>query len=296
VTRRLVARSAAITFGSLAALTIAIAPASAAPTGLIEPSSPPVIARVAGPGNASAVSVVVGGFTAGRLAYIEQCDGVAPTASQWSPTSHCDLGSSPAAAIVSADGIASFPASERNRAFHPFVGESPQSIFNCTGAGVTAPHNDLPSYDDCKLRVSTNNSSVTSDQVFIALEFVRGASTSPTSPPAGAAATGHGGTTTTSTPAKGARATHAKPKTELNARSAEGSAVARLRAGTAACGAGCDGNASAVSSSAPGLLALGHDDVLTGYLVVACGLGLAAAAVWSRRRARRVDDRKTTGG
>jgi len=46
---------------------------------------------------------------------------------------------------VSADGVASFPVSDPNRAFHPFVGESPQSIFNCTGAGVTAPHNDLPS-------------------------------------------------------------------------------------------------------------------------------------------------------
>ena len=64
------------------------------------------------------------------------------------------------------------------------VGESPQSLFNCTGAGVSAPSNHLPSYDNCQVRVSTSNTTVTPDQFFIALEFTRVAST----PPARAAA------------------------------------------------------------------------------------------------------------
>jgi len=299
VTRRL-RRNAAITAGLLAGLVIAIAPACAATPGLIEPPSPPVIAHVSGPGNAAAVSVVVSGFPPG-LAYIEECDGVAPTAPQWSPTSHCDLGSSPAAAIVGANGVASFPATDRNRAFHPFVGESPQSIFNCTGAGVTAPRNDLPAYENCKIRVSTNNSTVTSDQFFVPLEFVRGSSTPSTTLP-GAATTGRGDAKKPGG-APGGSGAHAKANAESNAgtnakskeRPAHDSAVARLRIRSADCGAGCAGTG-AVSSSAPGLLALGHDDVLTGYLIALCGVILACAAVWLRRRAGRVDVRNKAVG
>jgi hypothetical protein len=261
-----------------------------------------VIAHIAGPGNAAAVSVVVSGFPPGKLAYIEECDGVAPSAPQWSPTSHCDLGSSPAAAIVSPDGVASFPASDRNRAFHPFVGESPQSIFNCTGAGVTAPRNDLPGYDNCKIRVSTNNSAVTSDQFFVPLEFVRGTSTPSTTPPRGAAATGRAGASKSGS-ARSGSGTHPKANAKSNAttnttskeRAADDGTVARLRGRSADCGAGCTGT-SAVSSNAPGLLALGHDDVLSGYLVVLCGIGLACVAVWHRRRASRVDVRHKAVG
>src|SRR5215471_8492157 len=100
-----------------------------------------------GPG---AFAVVATGFTPMANIFVEQCDGVAPTTPQWSPTINCDLGSAPPPASADANGIATFDGS---RIFQPFVGESPQGLFNCLATGQRPPSDHLRSYTNCQLRV-----------------------------------------------------------------------------------------------------------------------------------------------
>ena len=49
------------------------------------------------------------GFTPGTLIYAEQCDGTDPTGVGWSPTSNCDLGSSPSPSIADGNGKVTSP-------------------------------------------------------------------------------------------------------------------------------------------------------------------------------------------
>ncbi len=121
------------------------------------------------------VDVSVSGYTNGQQVYIEQCDGVSPSAPGWSPTTDCDNGTSPSAGIVgsgsNASGTYTFKASDINHAFTPFEGESPSGQFNCLYPGETAPADGLPSYTNCQIRVSSNNGAVTSDQAFLTIQL-----------------------------------------------------------------------------------------------------------------------------
>src|SRR5262249_35516297 len=109
------------------------------------------------------------GFTAGTQVFVEQCDGVSPTAPGWSPVIDCDLGSSPAPALVNSQGNVTFPSTDRNHAFHPFKGVSPQGLFNCLASGQADPNNGLKSFTNCQVRVSSNNTVPTGDQAFLTL-------------------------------------------------------------------------------------------------------------------------------
>ncbi len=128
-------------------------------TQITRPSASPFVV----PAGAQAFTVVATGFVPGSHVYVEQCDGVPPTAIGWDPTLDCDLGSAPPPATADETGTATFAG---KIAFEPFVGESPQAIFNCVAPGQRAPANNLKTFTNCKLRVSSNNASVTSDQVF----------------------------------------------------------------------------------------------------------------------------------
>src|SRR5262245_33790297 len=101
-----------------------------AETKITEPSDPHAL-TFDDDGKPETFTVTASGFSAGSLVYVEQCDGRAPTSENWRPTINCDAGTSPAPAIVDDDGVATFPSDDRNHAFHPFVGESPQQLFNC---------------------------------------------------------------------------------------------------------------------------------------------------------------------
>lgn len=148
----------------------------------------PVGATFAVPGDASGnplpFTVAATGFTPTALVYVEQCDGVDPTTKDWSPTVDCDLGSSPAPAIVDATGKATFLATDVNHAFTPFKGESEQSLFNCLSPTQPSPANGLADFRNCRMRVSTNNNAITADQSFVALtlpELGSGTTTTSTS-------------------------------------------------------------------------------------------------------------------
>ncbi len=116
-------------------------------------------------------TVTVAGFKPNVNVFVEQCDGKPSTDAKWKPTLDCDIQTSPAAAITDASGVATFAATDANHAFHPFVGPSPQDLFTCTGAGETAPQHGTPNFENCQVRVSSNNFAATDDQAFVTMDL-----------------------------------------------------------------------------------------------------------------------------
>ncbi|HEV7524791.1 MAG TPA: hypothetical protein VGP92_07490 [Acidimicrobiia bacterium] len=257
----------------LVVLLSVIGGARASASTIMEPAHAPVVVSVATSGPPAAVTVVASGFSSGALVYVEQCDGVAPTTPQWSPTADCDLGSSPAPVIADGRGIATFAASDKNHAFRPFVGESPQSIFNCLAPGRPAPANGLASSTKCSLRVSTNNAAATGDQAFLAVAFTT----------AKAAPSASDSTTTTTA---GRASTRSKPSA-----TAKGAAASAARAKAAARKAKTSAPSDAVAVlSAPhtaqhvGAFSLSDANLATGYVLVLGGLLMVALTIALLRR------------
>ena len=135
------------------------------------PSGDPVVVSASSSGAPEAVTVKVSGFEPNTNVFVEQCSGEPETADGWTPTRSCDAGTSPAAAIVDADGNATFDASDPNHTFTPVSGLSPQGLFNCVPEGVKAPDDEVETFSNCRIRVSTNNLRPTSDQVFLAIKL-----------------------------------------------------------------------------------------------------------------------------
>jgi hypothetical protein len=138
---------------------------------IVRPAGSPFVIPNDAAGRPQPFSVVAAGLRPGRLAYVEQCDGAPLNTPGWSPTVHCDLGTAPAPVIVARDGRATFDIADRNHAFHPFRGESPQSLFNCLAANDATPPNGLPTFTRCRIRVSSNNSTATDDQTFLEVKL-----------------------------------------------------------------------------------------------------------------------------
>jgi hypothetical protein len=177
---------------------------------------------------------------------------------RWSPTLNCDLGTSPAPVTADAQGTATF---DGQRSFRAFKGESPQSLFNCLAPGQPAPRNALPSFSDCRVRVSTNNSAATPDQAFlpIRLSFATSASGAP-APPAAA--------TATTKPVRRA----ATPVAPRHSRKTT-TTTADVRVSSNARAAGTErSRATSSSGSRPA-----SGGALTGYALVAIGLAVALA-------------------
>jgi hypothetical protein len=154
--------------GAAMALVIACAVTPACAAEIVQPGAS-YMAFAAGPATLAPFTIVAQGFSPGSRVYVEQCDGTSPSASQWSPTIDCDLGTSPAGASADSRGRVAFDARDRNHAFRPFRGTSPEGLFNCLGPHQASPHNGLLDSRRCSVRVSTTNAAATGDQVFFAL-------------------------------------------------------------------------------------------------------------------------------
>jgi hypothetical protein len=167
--------------GAIAGLLLALAGAGSAGavTAVLQPASPrPYIVPTDASGQPKPFTIVVKGFKPGTDVYVEQCDGKAVTAPHWNVTVDCDNGSSPASAVADAQGVARFDASDPNRDFVYVLGQSPSRLFNCLGPHTPKPNDDLPTYTTCQVRVSTNNSQVTDDQLFFPIAMAGTAATS----------------------------------------------------------------------------------------------------------------------
>ncbi len=129
------------------------------------------------PGSAGvpqAFTVSASGFAPNTNVYVEQCDGVSPSATGWSPTINCDNLTSPAPVISTAGGVATFDKDDLNHSFQAFRGVGPGELFNCLSLTDPEPSNGVESYRNCKVRVSTNNAGVTGDQVFLNIQLPDG--------------------------------------------------------------------------------------------------------------------------
>jgi len=240
----------------LAALVIAVcwAASAAGAATIVEPTARPFVVAADARGRPLPFTIVASGFQPGRQVFVEQCDGTPPSAPNWSPTLNCDLGSSPAPVVAGSDGRAGFDAHDHNHAFIPFVGESPEALFSCSSPST------------CTVRVSTNNSTATSDQVFFAIALPRAATTAPGlrgSTPA-APGTGSASARAATNPATG------------------GTAATDPASPTATSGAA----AATTPSTRPDALAFtGIAALLGGIALVCLGLGIA---LYARARGRQV--------
>jgi hypothetical protein len=233
-------------------------------------------------GRPQSFTVVASGFVPGASVSVEQCDGTSPTDSGWAPLGHCDNATAPAAVTVGADGIARFPAHDRNFGFTPFTGASPQSLFNCLAPGEPSPKNRLPDFTNCRIRVATSTTMVTADQAFASIRV--------TALRPGAPAIAPISETTTTTTAKSAVA--AKDRATPTTTRARGEAVKRAardsagaQAPTVVLQAGGTARVGAPKSTSTKLT-----DALTSpagivLILLVMGLGVAAGRRASRRRA-----------
>jgi hypothetical protein len=166
-------RALAVLGLGLAFLVFVAAPAFAATT-ITTPSSNPFTIPEDAQGNPVSFTISGGGFPANAPnVVVEQCDGTNPaTTPGWSPNTHCDLATSPSPTSADANGNYTFPANDPNFGFTPFPpGPSPSNLFNCLYPGQTPPANGKPSFTNCQIRVSSNDTAVTSDQVFLTLTY-----------------------------------------------------------------------------------------------------------------------------
>jgi hypothetical protein len=151
----------------LAGFALVAGPAGAA-TSITSPTGNPY--AVAGiSGTPQSFTITASGFPPSTSVFVEQCDGVSPSAQGWSPTADCDNLTSPAPVITTAGGVATFTKDDPNHGITPFKGAGPGGLFNCLAQNDAATNNGVPDYKNCSLRVSTNNATITGDQVFLNL-------------------------------------------------------------------------------------------------------------------------------
>jgi len=155
--------------------------AAGASTSLSEPHGNPYVVPLDAAHNPLPFTIVAKGFPEGTRVYVEQCDGLPDTDAKWDPTVDCDPGTSPAAVVVGADGVARFPADDSQHAFTPVVGKSPSGDFNCLAVGAPSPQNGLHDFHTCYVRVSSDNIQRTNDQVSFPYVVRTGASSSSSS-------------------------------------------------------------------------------------------------------------------
>jgi hypothetical protein len=134
------------------------------------------------PGDANGIpqsfTITANGFVGDPAVFVEQCDGTNPaTFPNWSPSTHCDIGTSPSPLPgQGASGTVSFPANDSNFGFIPVKGKTVSGGYACLSpgepfiAGVPA----ASQYRNCQVRVSTNNSLVTTDQQFFTMTLPDG--------------------------------------------------------------------------------------------------------------------------
>ena len=169
--RRIVALLMAVLCGGAAL--VLVSPSAYGAT-ITTPTGNPFAVPGDAAGNPQPFTVSATGYAPDSNVFIEQCDGTLPTTVGWDPTTNCDLGASPAPSLADASGNVTFPAADPNHGFHPFKGASPQGLFNCLAPTDASPGNGLPDFTNCQVRVSTNNSAGTSDQVFLTMTLPAG--------------------------------------------------------------------------------------------------------------------------
>jgi hypothetical protein len=152
----------------LAASALAVFATSAlAATRITVPADSPYHVTLDAQGKPVAFTVAGDGFSQFTSVFVEQCNGRPPDAPNWSPSVDCDLATGQAPAIADKAGKVRFDAADSTRALRPFVGPSPQGLFNCLPPDAKSPGNELPDFRNCQIRIASNPAQSTTDQVFL---------------------------------------------------------------------------------------------------------------------------------
>jgi hypothetical protein len=156
--------------GTIAAVIVLITGVSFALT-ITQPVGNPFTVPDDGAGNPVPFTIVATGFTQFQQVFVQECDGVPPTAPHYSATDHCDLASGNSPAVADAAGTATFAADDANHRLNVFKGESPQSLFNCLGPDdpPMTQVNSLPDFHDCQVRVSAGTPGDTAAQAYFSI-------------------------------------------------------------------------------------------------------------------------------
>ncbi len=179
MSRRLRVAASSLGLASIAA-TFAVPMGVASAAGrVVEPTSDPVKITYDAHGAPVPFTIKVSGFKPGDLVSVAQCSGKDPSDPTWGVTLDCDTATVPAQASADAQGVVTFPANDPNFGFKPVRGTSPQKFFNCLGPGDADPHNSVPSYTVCRVRIATSFLQRTADETFFAMDFGGAAASSP---------------------------------------------------------------------------------------------------------------------
>jgi hypothetical protein len=156
--------------------------ADAAAPHIVAPTQRPYHVALDANGKPIAFTVTAAGYPQFTQVFVEQCDGRQPSEPNWSPAVDCDDVSGQSPATADKHGVATFTATDPNVALQPFIGQSPQAIFNCIAPHSSAPNNGLPTFTNCQIRVATNPVKATEDQLFVPLVLGGSNSSSSLSP------------------------------------------------------------------------------------------------------------------
>ena len=120
------------------------------------------------------VDVVSTGWTDGQSVSITQCDGKDPSDNTWSVAADCDFGLSPGP-VTASGSTATFDGGDpltTGHSFQPFhLATEAQGKFNCLAPGEASPANGKPDWHICRIMVTSNNTTSTSDQTFRTILF-----------------------------------------------------------------------------------------------------------------------------
>jgi hypothetical protein len=163
---------------AVAVSVVLFAPSAGAAPAMTQPTESPYQVAVDAQGRPVPFTVEVSGFPFRTAVFVEQCDGQPTTAPNWSPTIDCDLASARAPVYADAHGVARFDASDSRRGLNAFSGPSPQGIFNCLPPNAQSPKNGLADFRNCQIRVSSNPTQITTEQVMLPIVLGAGGSSS----------------------------------------------------------------------------------------------------------------------
>jgi hypothetical protein len=173
-------------FVALGALIFAgAASADPPPPAISSPNLTAPVLQIAGDtsGRPLPTQLVGDNFPATTQIFAEICDGNPSTVFGWSPTTNCDLASSGSPESTDGSGHVVFPTTDVSQQPKPFLGLSPQALFNCLAPndpivmtpgfvnGQSDPNNFQPDWDNCQIRLSTSNTTTPVPQAMVTMQL-----------------------------------------------------------------------------------------------------------------------------
>jgi hypothetical protein len=124
-------------------------------------------------GNPMFFGITATGFTVNEPVFVEQCDGVPSTTTNYQAADHCDIQSSNSPVNADSTGKAFFDPTDSSVRLNVFKGPGPSApqSFNCLSPHDPSPNNGMPDWRNCQVRVSGGTIGETSEQAFFTIQL-----------------------------------------------------------------------------------------------------------------------------